>query len=127
MDKAWKAFERRIAKYFGVYRNPLSGRMSRHTASDSLHPLLFIDCKLRREFRGAFKTFKAMDGLAKAEGKRPVLIMKLLNINDGDSLVTCKLKDLSLIAEQFQGIQVITGSKSSSIGKTGATPKPNSS
>ncbi len=45
MSKAWKSLERRIAKKFGTYRTPLSGGSSRHTASDTLHPELYIEIK----------------------------------------------------------------------------------
>lgn len=44
-DKAWKAFERRVASFFGTLRNSLSGGNSKLTRSDSLHSELFIECK----------------------------------------------------------------------------------
>jgi len=47
-DKAWKAFERRIAKSLGTDRTPLSGGASRHTTSDTLHPHLYVECKLAK-------------------------------------------------------------------------------
>lgn len=46
-DKAWKAFERRIAKSLGVDRTPLSGSLSRLTSSDTLHPDLYVECRYR--------------------------------------------------------------------------------
>lgn len=46
-DKAWKAFERRVAAYFGGQRNSLSGRNSKAGAGDVLHPILIIECKQR--------------------------------------------------------------------------------
>jgi len=44
-DKAWKQFERRVAKFFGCRRNPLSGRNGGHSCSDTLHKDLYIECK----------------------------------------------------------------------------------
>jgi len=50
-DKAWKQFERRVARFFGCNdRTPLSGRNSKHTASDTLHEILFIECKQRKKY-----------------------------------------------------------------------------
>ena len=46
-DKAWKAFERRIAATLGTVRTPLSGGASRHTTSDTLHPDLYVECRYR--------------------------------------------------------------------------------
>ncbi len=41
-----KIYERRVAKYFGTNRTPLSGINSRHdTYSDTLHPDLYIEVK----------------------------------------------------------------------------------
>ena len=54
-DKAWKAFERRIAKSLGTDRTPLSGGASRHTTSDTLHPDLYVECRLRK--RSALSTW----------------------------------------------------------------------
>lgn len=45
MSKSWKALERRIASKFGTFRTPLSGMSSRHTASDTMHPELYIEVK----------------------------------------------------------------------------------
>ncbi len=41
-----KIYERRVAKFFGTNRTPLSGINSRHdTHSDTLHPSLYIEVK----------------------------------------------------------------------------------
>jgi hypothetical protein len=40
-----KAHERRVARWFGTERTPLSGGASRHTRSDTLHPKLYIEVK----------------------------------------------------------------------------------
>lgn len=71
-DKAWKAFERRIAKSLDTERTPLSGGASRHTTSDTLHPDLYVECKHRK--RSAVHThFHEVRRRAKAESKIPVL------------------------------------------------------
>jgi hypothetical protein len=44
--KTWKGFEGKVAKFFFNRRTPLSGGNSMHnTRSDSLCPLLYIECK----------------------------------------------------------------------------------
>lgn len=101
-DKGFKQYERRIARQFGVHRTPLSGRNSRHTASDTLHAKLFIDTKVRREVRTLWRLFKAIEVLAAQEGKRPVLIVKVPRADDQDSVVACRLKDLKLAADSVK-------------------------
>ena len=61
-SKAWKALERRIAKRFGTFRTPLSGMSSRHTASDTLHPEMYIEVK--------------WSGRVDAKGKKQISIKK---------------------------------------------------
>ncbi len=73
-DKAWKAFERRIAKSLGTERTPLSGISSRHTSSDTLHPDLYVECKWRK--RSLVHTlFTIVCKQAKVERKVPVMVM----------------------------------------------------
>lgn len=50
VTKTWKSIERRVARFFGSERNPLSGNMSRHSASDSLHADLYIETKYRKRW-----------------------------------------------------------------------------
>ena len=50
MDKTWKVFEREVARFFGSTRTPLSGGNGKQTRSDTLHPVLFIECKYRKSF-----------------------------------------------------------------------------
>ena len=48
-DKAWKSFERRVAKYIGhAERIPVSGRQ-RGYAADISHYWLGIECKYRKQ------------------------------------------------------------------------------
>lgn len=100
-DKGFKQYERRIARDFGVERTPLSGSASRHTASDTLHAKLFIDVKVRREIRTLWRLFKAIEGLAMRERKRPVLIVKVPRADDLDSIVACRLRDVQMIAGEL--------------------------
>lgn len=73
-DKAWKAFERRIAKSLGTERTPLSGGASRHTTSDTLHPDLYVECKTRRS-SAICSWFSVTRFWAKKEKKVPVMAL----------------------------------------------------
>ena len=48
-----KAYERRVAKFFGTKRTPLSGSNSGHTHSDTLHPRLYIEVKSAQANKGS--------------------------------------------------------------------------
>ncbi len=73
-DTPWKALERRIAASLGTYRTPLSGGNSRLTRSDTLHPTLYIECKLRA--RATIATlFEAVAQQARKEAKHPVIAL----------------------------------------------------
>lgn len=74
MDKAWKAFERRVARFFRTERNALSGGNSKLTRSDSLHPKLFIECKQRKRF-AAVRLWDDTKRLAEREKKTPVVCL----------------------------------------------------
>lgn len=73
-DKTWKAFERRVARFFGTERNALSGGNSKVTRSDSLHPSLFIEAKQRKRF-AAVRLWDATKRLADRERKTPVVCL----------------------------------------------------
>ncbi len=71
----WKQRERQIASYFGTKRVPLSGSNSGHdTSSDSMHPTLYIEDKLRAKF-AAVTLWDDTATKAKAEGKTPVVCL----------------------------------------------------
>lgn len=74
MDKAWKAFERRVARFFGTERNALSGGNSKLTRSDSLHPALFVEAKQRKRF-AVVRLWDATKRLADREKKVPVICL----------------------------------------------------
>lgn len=72
-EKTWKKIERRISELFGTNRTPLSGGLSRHTESDTLHKHLFIEIKYRKKI--PFLTlFKETIKKAKEENKIPVVV-----------------------------------------------------
>lgn len=71
-DKPWKRFERTVAKFFGSVRNALSGRNSKVTASDSLHPKLFIEGKHWKRV-SIITLWDKTAALAKRENKIPVV------------------------------------------------------
>jgi hypothetical protein len=97
-DKTWKKVERRIAKFFGTVRTPLSGRSSRHTKSDSLHDSLFIEVKHRKRIP-FLATFKETSKSAKEEGKTPLVVI----VEKGSTipLVICNLHDLPKVAKEL--------------------------
>lgn len=74
--ECWKSFERTVATYFGTRRVPLSGSNSGHgTNSDSLHPKLYIECKVRNKI-ALWQLFTDTEKKAKVEGKVPVVAIK---------------------------------------------------
>jgi len=78
MDKSWKAFERRVARFFNTERNALSGGNSKLTRSDTLHPDLFIECKQRKRF-AAIRLWDQTRNLAIKEDKTPVICLSEKN------------------------------------------------
>lgn len=74
--ECWKSFERVVASFFGTKRVPLSGSNSGHgTNSDSLHPKLYIECKVRGKI-SLWSLFTDTESKAKVEGKVPVVAIK---------------------------------------------------
>ena len=73
-EKSWKVCERRIAKFFGGQRNPLSGRNSKHTAGDVIHDDLFVEVKQRKK-HAVIGVWDKAKKLADKEGKIPVVCL----------------------------------------------------
>jgi len=71
-DKAWKRAERKGATLLGTTRTPLSGGSSRHTRSDTLHPVIYLEMKYRKSF-AVVSQIKKDEKKAKKEGKVAVL------------------------------------------------------
>ena len=94
---AWKSFERVVATYFGTRRVPLSGSNSGHgTNSDSLHPKLYIECKVRGKI-SLWQLFIDTEKKAKVEGKIPVVAIK--QKGEKGYLLVMRPQDLDKIAE----------------------------
>ena len=75
-SSSWKSFERVVASFFGTKRVPLSGSNSGHgTNSDSLHPKVYIECKVRGKI-SLWSLFSDTENKAKVEGKVPVVAIK---------------------------------------------------
>ena len=74
-DKVWKQAERGISAFFGTVRNPLSGEMSKHTSSDTLHPRLFVEAKYRKRHT-TWSLWRDAKDKADKENKLPVLALK---------------------------------------------------
>ena len=74
MTKTWKAIERKVAKFFGVERTPLSGGNSKITRSDTLHKNLFIETKYRKKHT-AITLWDDTKAKAEKENKIPVVCL----------------------------------------------------
>lgn len=72
----WKQRERDAAEELGTRRQPSSGSMGRadQTRSDSVHPKVFIECKLRPS-HGPITVWRDAAKKAKAENKTPVVCL----------------------------------------------------
>lgn len=96
----WKRMERVVAQFFGSRRTPLSGSNSGHdTNSDSLHPHVYIEAKLREKF-SVYELFKDTAEKAKIEKKIPVLALK--QKGETGFLLLIRAEDLLSLAEQKQ-------------------------
>ena len=77
--KTWKVVERRIARYLGTERTPLSGGNGRQTRSDTLHPRLYVEAKFGsacpRSWRAIAKLCCDTQLKAHPEHKFPVVIL----------------------------------------------------
>ena len=73
INNHWKVIERKVASFFGVRRNPLSGGNAGHSRSDSLHELLFLETKYRVK-HSAVQLWRKTEKLAHKEGKIPVVV-----------------------------------------------------
>ena len=70
-DKAWKAFERRVAAYFGGERCPVLGT---DTKADVNHPTLYVECKQRQKHT-AVTLWDTVKERARKEDKTPVVCL----------------------------------------------------
>ncbi len=77
-SSTWKAFEREVARFFGCERTPLSGMCHSLTKADTLHLDLFIECKLRSNFR-IFTRFREIKTALKKQKVDLPLVIRLTN------------------------------------------------
>ena len=96
-DKAWKANERRIAKFFGCERTPLSGGNGKQTRSDTLHQTLFVEAKQRKK-HAVVNLWNETKELAAGEDKIPVVC--LAEKNRPGFWVMCHSDDLVAVATE---------------------------
>lgn len=96
-SKTWKTVERRIARFFGSERNPLSGGNGKLSRSDSIHPKLFIETKYRVTHT-AVTLWRKTKKMAASEGKIPVIC--LAEKNRPGFWVLCHSDDLPDVAAE---------------------------
>lgn len=102
--ECWKSFERTVASFFGTKRVPLSGSNSGHnTNSDSLHPKVYIECKVRHKI-AIWQLFVDTENKAKNERKVPVVAIK--QKGEKGYLLVVRPEDLQKIAKiQAENLQ----------------------
>lgn len=98
---AWKAAERRVAAMFYTLRNRLSGSSGRddESASDSKHPVLFIETKYRTDH--AIRTLYD-ETAAKASAEKKVPIIALVSKRKPGFLLVLHIDHLSQIAHEVK-------------------------
>lgn len=76
-DRRWKQIERLVAAAYGATRIALSGGNNTQgkTRSDTDHAALFVETKHGQRWAGFGTLWKATAGLARLEGKVPVLVI----------------------------------------------------
>jgi hypothetical protein len=91
-DKAWKAFERRIAKFFGCKRRGADYGGAEGGKDDLTHAHYAVECKLlsRPSFQAMLSAARQAEGSAR--GREPVAIIKRKNDLDADALVVMRLE-----------------------------------
>lgn len=78
--ETWKLFERNVAKDFRTTRTPLSGMVKTITNSDTLHPKIYIECKLR----GGDNDFNFWELFESHRTGNGVEVMKIENSKTGE-------------------------------------------
>ena len=99
----WKHLERQVAKFFGSVRNALSGRNSKVSASDSIHPTLFIECKLREKMP-VWDLWEQSQEFGNKEGKTAVVALKKKGKKGFLLVIHCE--DLAKVCEEAFKISV---------------------
>ncbi len=73
-DKAWKALERRVARFLGGERNRMSGAVDQLTAGDVVHDTLYVEVKQRATLALDTWMTEAADH-AVDEEKTPIMVL----------------------------------------------------
>lgn len=73
-NKSWKQAERRISKYLGTTRTPLSGGNGKQTRSDTLHPAIFVEIKQKKRHT-TYTLYRNTKTLARKEKKVPLVVL----------------------------------------------------
>ena len=97
----WKKFEARVARMFGSKRAPLSGINGGVTASDSLSPDFFVECKMRKK-HALWSLFDDTRAKAKKESKVPVLAVG--ETNRKGALICIHSDDLGRVGDLLKEI-----------------------
>lgn len=101
--RTWQKFESLVASLFGTKRVPLSGSNSGHnTHSDSMHPDIYIECKLRESF-SLWKLFEDTEKKARKENKIPLVAIKEKGKNG--LLFIIRPEDIKRLSELYLGNQ----------------------
>lgn len=103
-DKAWKQVEREVAEFFGTVRNPLSGAMSGHSGSDTLHPQLFAEVKYRKKLQ-MWSLWADTKTKARKENKLAILAHK--EAGKHGFLITVHCSDLQTLAAIHRGSEIL--------------------
>ena len=110
--RAWQKFEQRVARFFGSERNPLSGSGAGLTASDTKHPALFIEAKLRVK-SPVHRLFAKTEQEAKKEHKTPLLALQ--EKNHAGWLLVCRPEDIHTLSSYAKDYDSLPGNQEEGI------------
>jgi len=92
VDKPWKACERRVARYIGGERIPITGRQ-RGDVADIKHNWLSVEVKYRKKLPDWIKDAMSQAKAAQRGGRMPVVIMCEKGEEIGKAWIMCELGD----------------------------------
>ena len=107
-DKPWKRAERKGATLLGTTRTPLSGGSSRHTRSDTLHPVIYLEMKYRKSF-AVVSQIRKEEVKAKKEGKVAVLGFQQRGLKTRYYLINEKL--MAILMEHLSTAEELRGNE----------------
>ena len=113
--RTWQLFESRVARFFGAERNPGSGCGMTDTMSDSTHPVLFIESKLRAK-SPIHALFGDVAEKAAQEGKTPILALQWKN--HAGWLLVCRPEHIHLLSSLAKDYDNVPSGKESLHGQT---------